>query len=72
MFFLWGKDLTDGYRETVPLVAPPIGALALATDTSGAIVIDKALPAGRYKVTIAYAGDATHAASSVEGTFAVA
>lgn len=71
VFFLWGKDFTEGYRETVSLVAPPIATLALATDASGAIVIDKVLPAGRYKVTISYAGDATHAASSVEGTFEV-
>lgn len=66
VFFLWGKNNTEGYRVTVPLVAAPIPAVTLTTDAAGAIALDEELPAGRYTVRISYAGDATHAPAVLE------
>ena len=70
-FFLWGKKLTEGYRQTLDLVAPAIPVQTLSTDTAGAVAIDQALPAGSYLVEIAYAGDATYAASKIEAKLSV-
>jgi hypothetical protein len=49
------------------IAASVITAAILSTsDATGAINLDEALPAGRYTVRIAYAGDATHAPTVIE------
>lgn len=65
-FFLWGKDALEGHRLTIPLVAPPIPAVDLVTADDGDIALDLALPAGRYAISLAYRGDASHHAATIE------
>jgi hypothetical protein len=66
VFFLWGKDNTEGYRLTVPLVAPPMSPAHVTSSDDGLASVDLAVPAGRYAVQIAYTGDADHLPASVE------
>lgn len=65
-FFLWGANNSEGYRLTVPLVAPPIPTVDLVSADDGAIALDLAMPAGRYAISITYGGDAGHRSTTIE------
>lgn len=59
------KDI-EIWRETLKVVAPEIPATNLRSGADGSIVLDQALPAGRYLVRIAYPGNDQYAPVVIE------